>query len=157
MDSNVLGRRAFGLLELSLVLAIIAILLAIALYSAKAIREVALAGRVVDELNSIAIASTRYYSQNGTWPATLLDLKTGGYIGSNASDLNPFGNSYVIAGVSQAVSVSTLLPKGLVDTKSFGNEIVVTNQGSNDLVSVTKGIESSTWGLKYEKKYIYGQ
>ena len=154
MDSNVLGRRAFTLIELSLVLAITAILLAIALYSAKAIREVALAGRAVDELNSIALSSTRYYSQNGAWPVSLSDLRAGGYLGSGSNDLNPFGNSYVITGANQVVSVSTLLPKGLVSTKSFGSELVVVNQGDNDLVSVTRSLESNIWNLKYEKKYI---
>ena len=154
MDSNVLGRRAFGLIELSLVLAITAVLLAIVLYSAKAIREVALAGRAVDELNSIALASTRYYSQNGAWPDTLSDLRTGGCLGPGSNDLNPFGNSYVITGANQVVSVSTLLPKGLVTAKNFGSELVVVKQGDNDLVSVTRSLESNRWNLKYEKKYI---
>ena len=154
MDSNVLGRRAFSLIELSLVLAITAILLAAILYSAKAIREVALAGRAVDELNAIALSSTRYYSQNGAWPATLSDLRTAGYFGPGSNDLNPFGNSYVITGVNQVVTVSTLLPKGLVTARSFGSELVVVNQDNNDLVSITRSLESNIWNLKYEKKYI---
>ena len=48
MDSDVLGRKGFSLIELSLMLAITAILLAIALYSAKAVRQAALAERTVE-------------------------------------------------------------------------------------------------------------
>ena len=157
MDSDVLNRRGFSLLELSIVLAITAVLIAITLYSAKLAREAGLAERTVEEISSIAIASARYYSRYGTWPVSLSDLRGGGYLTPGSSDLNPFGNVYTITGGNEAVLVSTLLPKGLVSTKSFGSEIVVTNQGSNDSVSITKSQESSTWGLKYEKKYIYGQ
>ena len=155
MDSDVLGRRAYSLIELTLVLAITAVLLAIILYSAKGIRQAYLAERVTRELDSIAIASTRFYSEKGAWPATLLDLRTSGYLANGSGDLNPFGNSYVITGGNEAVSVSTLLPKGLVTTKSMGSEVVVVSQGNNDQVSVTKPIETTIWSLKYGKKYMY--
>jgi prepilin-type N-terminal cleavage/methylation domain-containing protein len=157
MDSDILDRRAFSLIELALVLAITAILTALGLYSAKAVREAALAERTLEELSSIVVASTRYYNQNRAWPATLSDLRQSGYLVSGSSDFNPFGNAYIITGRGEVASVSTLLPKGLVNTNSLGNEIAVTNQGGNDLVTITKLLESATWGLKYEKKYIYGQ
>lgn len=155
MDSDVLGHRGFNLIELSIVLAITAMLLAIALYSAKAIREVALAERAVNELTSIAVASTRYHSQNEAWPASLSDLRREGYLAPGSGDLNPFGNAYVINAGNQMVSVSCVLPKGLISAKSFGSEVVVVDQGSNDLISITRSMETGTWHLKYEKKYIY--
>ena len=157
MDSDVLAKKGFSLIELALVLAITAILLGIALFSAKGIRQAYLAERVTSELDSIAIASTGYYNENGSWPATLSDLRAGGYLAASSGDLNPFGNSYVIKGENEAVSVSTLLPKGLITVKSMGSEVVVVNQGNNDLVSITRSAESRTWNLKYEKKYIYHQ
>jgi len=157
MDSDVLGKRAFSLIEASLVLAIVAILLAIALYSAKGIRQTYLAERITKEIDSIAVASTRYYSEKGAWPALLSDLRATGYLASGSGSLNPFGNSYVITGGSQTVLVSTLLPKGLITAKSMGSEVVIVNQGNNDLVSITKLVETTTWNLKYEKKYIYHQ
>ena len=157
MDSNILGRRAFSLIELSLVLAITVMLLAIVLFSAKGIRQAYLAERVASELDSVAIASTRFYSEKGVWPATLSDLRVGGYLASGSGDLNPFGNAYVITGGNETVSVSTLLPKGLITAKSMGSEVVVVNKGNNDLVSITKSLETSIWSLKYEKKYIYHQ
>jgi len=132
------------------------IFIAAAFYSAAKIRQTASAQRVIVELESVALASTRFYSQNGAWPVSLSDLRPS-YLVQQSSDLNPFGNVYTITSNSSSVSVSTLLPKGLVTGKSYGSEVVVINQGNNDLISVTKSLESGTWNLKYEKKYIYKQ
>ena len=74
---------------------------------------------------------------------------------ASSGDLNPFGNAYVITGGDDAVSVSTILPKGLIIATSMASEVVVVNQGNNDLVTVTKSQESTLWSLQYEKKYIY--
>jgi len=132
------------------------VFIAASFYSAAKIRQIASAQRVVEELDSIAIASARYYSEHGAWPATLADLRPS-YLVQQSSSFNPFGNAYTISSNASSVSVSTLLPKGLVTSKSFGSGVVVVNQGNNDLVSVTKTPELKTWKLKYEKKYIYKQ
>jgi hypothetical protein len=132
------------------------VFVAAAFYSAAKIRQIAQAERVIAELDSIALASTRYYSEHGAWPAALADLRPS-YLAQQSSDVNPFGNAYAISSNTSSVSISTLLPKGLITSKSYGSEIVVVNQGNNDLVSVSKAPESRTWKLKYEKKYIYHQ
>jgi len=154
MDNNVLARRGFSLVELSLVLMVVSVFIAASSYSAAKIRQVASAQRVIEELDSIVLASTRYYSEHGAWPASLSDLRPG-YLVQEECDLNPFGNVYTITSNAVSFSVSTLLPKNLVSNKSYGSEVVVVNQGNNDLVSITKSPESRTWNLKYEKKYIY--
>jgi prepilin-type N-terminal cleavage/methylation domain-containing protein len=157
MDHNVLKRRrGFSLAELSLVLMLAGIFIAAAFYSATKIRQVASAQRVMTELESIALASARFYGERGAWPAALADLRPS-YLVQQSSDVNPFGNAYTITSNTSSVSVSTLLPKGLITLKSYGSEVVVVNQGNNDLVSITKTPESRTWKLKYEKKYIYKQ
>ena len=156
MDNNVLKRRGFSLAELSLVLMLAGVFIAAAFYSAAKIRQVASGIRALEELDSIALASARYYSERGAWPVNLSDLRPS-YLVQQSSDVNPFGNAYTITSNASSVSVSTLLPKALVTSKSFGSEVVVVNQGNNDLVSVTKTPESTTWKLKYEKKYIYKQ
>lgn len=132
------------------------IFIAAAFYSATKIRQTASAQRVMIELESIALASARFYSECGAWPAVLADLRPS-YLVQQSSDVNPFGNAYTITSNTSSVSVSTLLPKGLITLKSYGSEVVVVNQGNNDLVSITKTPESRTWKLKYEKKYIYHQ
>jgi prepilin-type N-terminal cleavage/methylation domain-containing protein len=156
MDNNVLARRGFSLAELSLVLMVASVFIAASFYSAAKIRQAASGQRVIEELDSIAAASTRYYSEHGAWPTGLSDLRPS-YLGQQSSGLNPFGNAYTITSNVSSFSVSTLLPKGLITNKSYGSEIVVVNQGNNDLVSITKSPESRTWKLKYEKKYIYKQ
>ncbi len=156
MDNNVLKRRGFSLAELSLVLMLAGVFIAAAFYSAAKIRQVASGIRALEELDSIALASARYYSERGAWPVNLSDLRPS-YLVQQSSDVNPFGNAYTITSNVSSVSVSTLLPKNLVTPKSFGSEVVVVNQGNNDLASITKTPESTTWKLKYEKKYIYKQ
>ena len=156
MDNNVLKRRGFSLAELSLVLMLTGVFIAAAFYSAAKIRQVASGIRALEELDSIALASARYYSERGAWPVNLSDLRPS-YLVQQSSDVNPFGNAYTIISNVSIVSVSTLLPKGLITSKSYGSEVVVVNQGNNDLVSITKSPESRIWNLKYEKKYIYKQ
>lgn len=156
MDNNVLAKRGFSLAELSLVLMIVSVFIAASFYSAAKIRQVALAQRTINELNTIATVSTQYYLENGAWPVNLSGLRPK-YLVANSGNLNPFGNVYTITSNASSFSVSTLLPKGLLTNKSHGSEVVVVNQGNNDLVSITKSPESRTWKLKYEKKYIYKQ
>lgn len=156
MDNNVLKRRGFSLAELSLVLMLAGVFIAAAFYSAAKIRQAASGIRALEELDSIALASARYYSERGAWPVNLSDLRPS-YLVQQSSDVNPFGNAYTITSNVSSVSVSTLLPKNLVTPKSFGSEVVVVNKGNNDLASITKTPESTTWKLKYEKKYIYKQ
>lgn len=128
------------------------VFIAAAFYPAAKIRQLALAQRLIKELDSIAIAGTRYYSEHGAWPASLADLRPSCLV-QQSSDINPFGNAYTITSNVSSISVSTLLPKGLVSGKSFSSEVVVINQDSNDLVSITKSPESRAWKLKYDKKY----
>ena len=156
MDNNVLAKRGFSLAELSLVLMVASVFIAVSFYSAAKIRQVVSAQRVIEELDSIAAAGTRYYSEHGAWPTGLSDLRPS-YLVQQSSDLNPFGNAYTVTSNVLSFSVSTFLPKGIVTNKSYGSEVVIVNQGNNDLVSITKSPESRTWKLKYEKKYIYKQ
>ena len=135
---------------------VISLFIAASFYSAAKIRQIASAQRTINELNVIADLSTQYYLENGAWPVNLAGLRPK-YLTANAGDLSPFGNAYTITSGASGVSVSTLLPKGLLTNKSFGSEVVVLNQGNNDLVSTTKSPESRTWNLKYEKKYIHKQ
>lgn len=154
MDSDVLARRGFSLVELGLVLMVVSAVIVVSSYSALKIRQVIKAQRTVNELNTIAGVSTQYYLENGAWSTNLSDLRPK-YLSPTSGDLNPFGNAYTITGGTSYVSVSTIVPKGLITEKSFGSEIVIVNQGANDLVSLSKSVESRNWKLKYDKKYIY--
>lgn len=148
-------KKAFSLPELSLALAICAVLLAMTLNSAAQARRAALAERVIRDLDSVAAASARYYREKGAFPDSLSDLRGSGYLAGSSGDLNPLGFSYVIAGGNEAVTVSCVLPKGIVSAKSLAGGLAVENQGDNDLVSITKQVETRLWKLKYEKRHIY--
>ena len=154
MDDNVLAKRGFSLAELSLVLIMVSVIFVASSYSAAKLRQIASAQRIIDELDAIAAASTRYYSEHGAWPMNISDLRPG-YLVQQSSELNPFGNSYTISSNASSLSISTLLPNGLITNKNYGSEVVVVNQGNNDLVSITKSLETGIWSLKYAKKYIY--
>jgi len=154
MDGNVLKRSGFSLVELSLVFMAAGVLLAAVVCSAVKIRQAASAQRVIEELNAIAAAGRWYYSEHGAWPASLADLRPG-YLAQRSTAVNPFGREYSITSNAFSLSVSTLLPKGLANGKSCGSEVVVTNQGDNDLFSITTSPETRNWKLKYEKEYIY--
>lgn len=154
MDSHVLTKRGFSLTELVLVLMVVSVFIAATGYSAAKIRQVAKAQRTINELDAIASVSTQYYLENGAWPASLVDLRPR-YLSLTSGDLNHFGNTYTITGNVSRVSVSTVVPRGVITEKSFGSEIVIVSQGANDLVSLSKSVESRNWKLKYEKKYIY--
>jgi type II secretory pathway pseudopilin PulG len=154
MDSNILKRRGFSLAELSLVFMVASVFFSAVVCSAAKIRQAASAQRAIEELVAIAAAGSWYYSEHGAWPASLADLRPG-YLTSQSTAVNPFGNAYTITSNTFSLSVSTLLPKGLVSGKSYGSEVVVTNQGDNDLLSITTSPETRNWKLKYEKKYIY--
>lgn len=157
MDSNVLNRKGFSLIELSLVFAIVAVLLGLVFYAAPGIRQLAMAKRTVEEMDLLASASCRYYLGNGAYPQDVSDLRPA-YLTPQTSGVNPFGNVYVIRPGISSVTVSTLLPKDILATGIFGStQIVIENQGVHDLVSVTRSVESTTWNLQYDKKHIFHQ
>jgi len=154
MDSNLLTRRGFSLLETSFALLLVIVFMSSVICLAVRIKQGAFSQRVINELGAIATASLNYYAENGAWPANVADLRPG-YLESQTGSLNPFGNAYTITGGLSSVSVSTVLPRGLISRDSLAGGAVVLTEGNTDLVSVTKSPESNNWKLKYEKKYIY--
>ncbi|WP_128699328.1 hypothetical protein [Candidatus Velamenicoccus archaeovorus] len=119
-------------------------------------RQAVLAKKTIQEMDVLADASVQYYLGNGAWPQDAADLRPA-HLSPEATGINPFGNVYTITGGVSSVTISTALPKGLIMSENFGSEIVVQNQGANDLVSVTRSVESTAWGLQYDKKNIFHQ
>jgi len=156
MDRDILKNGGFNLIELSLVFAIAAMLLGAVFCSAARTRRIALAGRTIQEMDALASASTQYYLGIGAWPQDVADLRPA-HLSPEATGINPFGNVYTIAGGVSSVTISTALPKGLITPENSGSEIVIQNQGANDLVSVTRSVESTAWGLQHDKKNIFHQ
>lgn len=156
MDRNFLSRRAFSLIEMILAFTVSAVLCVAALYSAVKVRQIAAVQRVSFELDAVADAGIRYYSQTGAWPEQFSDLCPG-YLTQWVTGLNPFGNPYVLTHGVSMITISTTLPKGLAVLNGFGGEAVISRQDGYDFVSITRSLESSIWTLKYEKKNIFKQ
>ena len=122
------NKRGFSLIELCIALGVLVILTSsITPVFIKRI-QVKAGEKTALEMSVIQQAALSYYTANNAWPASIQVLQSAGYL--NLS---------------------------WVTNKSSGSEVVVVNQGNNDLVSITKSPESRTWKLKYEKKYIYKQ
>ena len=85
-------RRGFSLVELLVVMAIIAIILAVAVPIMSRARLNAVETMVVREMHTIGQAQTRYQSQFGKYASTLAELAppvNGGVDGPNAAHLIP--------------------------------------------------------------------
>ena len=151
------NKKGFSLIELCIAIGILAILTgSITSVFIKRI-QVKAGEKTAVEMSVIQQAASAYFVANKTWPVNIQALQSAGYLNPSWVTNNPWQNAYTITSNALSFSVSTLLPKGLITNISFGSEVVVVNQGNNDLVSVTKSPESRNWKLKYEKKYLYKQ
>lgn len=79
-------RKAFTLIELLIVIAIIAILAGIVIASTTGATKKARDSRRVADIQMLQTAIVQYEADNGRYPATLNDLVNGGYISSIPAD-----------------------------------------------------------------------
>jgi len=151
-----LKKRGVTLIEIALSVTVFIILVSAVLILASGQRQRAKVERVLTDLKSLVDASGQYHNRYGNWPGAISDLKPE-FI-SAAVSKNPFGNNYSISSTSSQVTVSTLVPAGQIDVALVGPEVVITNQGSNDLISMSQPVPGrNRWRLKYDKKKLYGE
>ena len=111
------SRRAFSLLELTIVIIILTVLLTSAVpsmyrsYLEKAGTKTAL------EVQNIQDAARSYYLQKGAgWPSSINtppgDLESSGYLPSSWNAQKPFNNNYTISSTSALFTVSTNVNDG---------------------------------------------
>ncbi len=119
MISNICinNKRAFSLLELTIVVIILTVLLTFAVpsmyrtYLEKAGTKTAL------EIQNIQDAARSYYLQKGVgWPSSINtspnDLESSGYLPASWNALNPFNNNYTVNSTSALFTVSTTVADG---------------------------------------------
>lgn len=111
------NKKAFSLLELTIVVIILTILLTFAVpsmyraYLEKAGTKTAL------EIQNIQDAARSYYLQKGIgWPTSINtppgDLESSGYLPASWNALNPFNNNYAITSTAALFTVSTIVRDG---------------------------------------------
>jgi len=111
------NKKAFSLLELTIVIIILTVLLTFAVpsmyrqYLEKAGTKTAL------EIQNIQDAARSFYLQKGIgWPSSINvspnDLESTGYLPAGWNALNPFNNPYTITTTSALLTVSTNVPNG---------------------------------------------
>ncbi|GJM45063.1 MAG: hypothetical protein DHS20C21_19050 [Gemmatimonadota bacterium] len=107
---QVRSQRAFTMLELIVVIAVVAILASVAVPLATVFEDRARASATVDELESLETALLAHYEDFGSFPAALADLETQGYlVGQVQNDdysTDAWANaySYTRSGMSATVS-----------------------------------------------------
>ena len=103
------NNKAFTLLEMTIVLAIIcALTTVVGVRVVESVRILA-AEKTAREMKVIQDAAKAYYVDNKAWPASIAVLKTGGYLASAWTTNNPFGNAYNISTSGSSFQVSTNL------------------------------------------------
>ncbi|MBF0570447.1 MAG: type II secretion system protein [Candidatus Omnitrophica bacterium] len=111
------NKKAFSLLELTIVVIIMTVLLTFAVpsmyraYLEKAGTKTAL------EIQNIQDAARSYYLQKGAgWPSSINtppnDLESSGYLPSSWNALNPFNHNYTMSSTSAFLTVSTTVNDG---------------------------------------------
>jgi|GEM_PF-817815 len=113
----------------------------------------------VREMGSIAQAVLDYYrSENSpsSWPGSLSDLVPK-YM-PHVVTSSPFKGAYQFTCSNSSVSVTTMVPKGLLKDPTEGGFLTIISGTTQDQVSITLNLTNDLDArLSYEKKYLYKQ
>ena len=112
MDSRILIKKGFSVLEAMVAVAILSMLFSMITENAKTRINKAMLERTVNEMMSIAQESIDFYNSKGNWPVDVGELCPT-YMASVSN--SPFGGKYQINNLNNAVSVSTNVPSGLAE------------------------------------------
>ncbi len=139
--------EAFSLIELSISMAVIAILtssiipIAIRSFQIKAAEKTAL------EVIMIQDASRNYYLYNNGWPADIPTLQAQGYLNNKWLATNPWRNSYLISNNNLGLTVSTDVPIKLINLVASHLTAAVINNTNVSSTITTLGSSTITSGV----------
>lgn len=100
----------FTLIEMTLVMAIAAVLGSVALPRAQQGYKLRLVEKTAVEVHYIQSAAKNYHRDTGNWPASIADLQSTGYLPAGWTPNDPWGNAYAVSNNGTTFSVDAALP-----------------------------------------------
>ena len=107
------GKRAFTLIELSMVLLVASILAGVVVPDYVRSLRIEAAKKTELEMSQIAEAGRAYFIEKRGWPDGIATLKADGFMDSAWEARNPFGFSYVVVIAGADLHVTTSVPAGM--------------------------------------------
>ena len=165
MGNSIAINKGFTVIELVIVVAIIGILLVAVISNGMNYINRARFQSTVREMGSIAQAAIDYYNSSNnpndatnpqplTWPASNASGLGGPYM-PQAVTSNPFGNSYQITGGNNMVTVSTVIPNGVLIDPNEGSFLSVKPVAGGQQISITQSVPNEFTGrLTYDIQYL---
>jgi len=163
--------KGFTLLELTVVLVIVGVILATIIANCTNAINRAKFQSTVREMNSIAQAAIDNYSSSNNpndatnpqplvWPGSTAVLANNANPNNNnmpqAVTENPFGFNYQLSSGNNMVTVTTIVPNGVLIDKTEGSFLSVTSVGGGQQVSMSLNVPNEYTGrLTYDVNYLY--
>jgi Tfp pilus assembly protein PilE len=155
MDRGVLNKKGLTLLETAATMLVIVFILSMVIPNNVQRIQNSKFQKTVAEMKTIAEAAIDYYISQNSCPMGIGTLAPT-YL-QQAVVSSPFLSSYQLSCMGNMVSVSNLIPAGLVQKNPEGSLLQVIPTGMKDNIIITKLIPNSFTGrLNYDKKYLYG-
>lgn len=137
-----MNKKGFSILEVTVVVAIIGSLMTMLVpVGIQAIQQ-GQCQKTISEMQNIAQASVYYYNSNGSCPGSIAAM-AGTYL-TAAVTSSPFKSTYQLNCNSSLMSVSSVMPTGLVNT----------NQGTLLLISTSSGQDTVTVSVPVINQYM---
>ena len=154
--------KGLTILELTVVMVVVVVLLTTIISNCANLVRQAQFQATVQEMHSIAEASIDYYNSHAsTWPLNLSLLSNHQSLSDNNMpqliSSNPFrSGGYQLSFIGYQVTVSTVIPKGILINPNEGSFLTITHEETGDQISITQNVPNEISGsLKYDLKYLY--
>ena len=143
-------RKAFTLIELLIVMAVIAVLIGIAIPSFRGMQDEAKRAKAGGDLRVLKLALEAYQAKHDTYPTSLPSLEVEGTVVQKLPT-DPFGTAYNFAlctGANpQYYAIWSVGANGTSNTTSISTAGVITDAAESDDIGTTNGTPSvnGTW------------
>jgi len=109
------SKKAFTLVELAIVMAVIGVLAMVATPRTITFLNTRVAQKTAVEMKQIQDAAKWYYVANSTWPVDITTLQTDGYLDPSWPTNNLFGNAYTISSTANSFTIQSNIPAACIN------------------------------------------